>query len=76
VEEEDCIPVPAKVEIIPDDDTARNLWPPFSAMKRVPTVSCHTPQGPEMVVEVANPPSPEEELDPPAKVATKYDETP
>jgi hypothetical protein len=73
VESEDCVPVPATVEMIPDDETARTLWPSYSAMKRVPTESCHTPLGPLMVAEVACPPSPEEDADPlPDTVATRY----
>jgi hypothetical protein len=45
VGEVDCVPVPARVEMIPDDETARTLWLYLSTMKRVPTEFCHIPMG-------------------------------
>jgi hypothetical protein len=74
VDKEDGVPVPATVEMIPDEDTARTLWPLFSTTKRVPNVFCHTPTGSLTLAEVASPPSPDDEADPvPATVFVKYD---
>jgi hypothetical protein len=74
VEERDDVPVPAIVEMIPDEETARTLWALISTMKRVPTEFCHTPTGPLIVAKVAIPPSPEEDRSPvPATVSTRYE---